>query len=249
MKVGLKLLCLYLAFTVEIRVHASEPVQLPENCLEARTVPCALRLRSADTIRVAQSEISMDEMGLIVREKAEALRLVKGDVFLRTSALQTLRFIYGQFQADPHSELLIERKADVVRLSVLKGQVAILRWQEPKAALIPSGFAIEIGPMYLSGVRISLPEAIDLRDLIATMGRIRPLALSAFREELESWQEAMISARDLTGRGFAKIVTREIASAQRTEIRRKRAMEASEAERKRLHLLFRSRALGVDSNL
>lgn len=239
---ALKLLCLYLLFTVEIRVHAFELADLPEGCAAGTLSPCAIRFLGKGAVHIAQSEVSMNSSGLVVVESPNRFRFIQGVLFARTVKQQEIHTLYADIKIDSHSEILLERKGHVFHLSVLKGRAVIERLLEKQPDSIPAGFTIAIGPMALGHVLISLPEAVDLRELIATLADLRPLSITALRDEVEGWREAISAARDLTGQGFAKLAIRQIASAQAAEVRQRQDEQRAEAERVRLHKLFRSRS-------
>lgn len=231
---------LWLAFTVEVQIHASSKSWLsePPHCTPHK-IPCAMRALSEKAqLTWEELQVVAGRTAALVWFRPRALEVVAGSVLMDVSENVEVKaanaFVRGQGQ------VLVERLGSEVEITCLSGELSVRPRGAVEALQLPAGYRVHIGLVGRDGVAITeLPLSAPLNETLRKWWQIFPgpkLEFLPLAKEFIKTVKANVTPmsdwqNDLVHRALAS-------QAQAEELARQRRA-AQERENLKMRQLFR----------
>ena len=230
----LRIICFYLAFTVNVQIKA-EAVLLeePKGCWEKVGV-CAIKsVSSPDSLTTAAAQVDFSQGSIWRRSSEKYIRLIKGYFFIRATAPLNVSTKYASIQLEAKQAVFVDLKFDRVEVTAFQGNLKIKDLLDENY-LLPQSYANWFGKVQRnSSVEVGFPRPANFKQLIAKVGVITSLDQRELYKSLEVFRETWVEAINETQ-------ARSIASSEKV-IRDWNESLRRQAERRRLRALERKR--------
>jgi hypothetical protein len=236
-----KYLCLWFAFTAEVRIHA-QSAQLPEHCLTQRSFPCALSFERAMTKKAVHGfDIAVASGSVLLFEGPENLRMVRGQAWIKALTPTEVSSPYVRVRLNENDEIFLSRIESGLVLRALSGQVILHRRGISTPESLTEGFETQVGPMRVGFASVAWPQVYNWAELTTSLARFYSKDQRALDQKLTQlrpiWQKALVASADLS----QQAATRSIAQAKADEAQRQARARVEATETARLNKMFRER--------
>jgi hypothetical protein len=253
-----------LAFSIEVRVEASERVDLgsaktrlpvarkvvqePAGCLTANgssvTQGCAIGTASNErfTLLLESSSIALDRSTSVIRENSTLIRLLNGAIWVRSKGDLTVQTEFGEAKIESEGEMWVRRSKDQMIVSATDVPVLLIPRGGKEALVIEMGLENEVGRVGKKGqAETGLPTPIDFRDHVERWARLYDGDKKSFEEKVRQfhslWQEAGHRASEI----HRQLHARKLASMAEDKKKREKARSAEESRNRDLREMLRRR--------
>ncbi|MCM2282453.1 MAG: hypothetical protein NDI61_11485 [Bdellovibrionaceae bacterium] len=248
-----RLIAFFLAFTLDVRVHAAETAALPNSqevlqdpadCVLRASV-CAVKTASFEKYKLAVGEASvyLDSSTAVIRRSEVELTLLSGTVWVRSSAGFTVSSEFGVVQSEG-GEFWVSRDASRMTASATEKALMLRPRGATDALRVDVGEENWIGRVASNGIASSgVPQAIALAPHLRRWARLFPGTRQAFEKETRrfhaSWSRGLASVAD-----YHEELAVQRRQALRIEAeRRARLREQEESRSRELRAMFRRKVL------
>lgn len=227
MRLFLKFFAIFMCFTLEVKVKASNPpLQKPADCYTNEMQPCIFS--SGNKIVNLQSKnsvLSLKENTTLERLTEKEFQFMGGTVWVQNQRALEVKTLYGNVKSNKGEFWLIEKDNKIFVRSIIGKVVVSVNSSELE---IPEGFQIWIAGKDLMGNNsYGIPEVIPMEDHL----KLWSVLFSGSREELKNKIKML---KDLykdnsyeAGDFYQKITDRHVANMEE----KKRAEQLSEQKR------------------
>lgn len=232
-----RLLILYLLFTIEIRVHASQ-VQLPDNC-HAGTSGCTIWYRQAKPrFTWFDKAVAVSNGSIVSWVDANNLRLIKGSVGLDLQEGQRLSTILGEITGQ--GWLVVERLSKKTRVSCFSGQMSLLPLGFKDPLVLSAGFFVDISSVQEDGLAfVEIPQLLSLPSALTFWWQHYRDGKDKFLVQAKEFLAGANLRAETAGQWQETLANRYIASVwEQRRLAAERKLRA-EAEGKKMRALFR----------
>lgn len=243
----LSVLMFIFAFTIEVRVRASDHhnhkakevssvsvVETPEQCLESYGYCVIKNLNQKYSYQGEGFLISLSPESIIIRQKLKEISFVKGQIFVKANSKMSFQTPYGQIEVEKDSQALLEKFSDKVVVQTIFGKVFLKPLGEKKSILVMQGhenYVAQVGDSLKA--QTGIPKPVMIEPLLKTWFYHANLSKEKFTEEVESFKSVHEKAVQDLSILNEQIATREIASAKAERMAaEERARKAKEHHKK-----------------
>lgn len=255
LRLWLRILLFFLAFNLEVRVHAAEIVQLPNateiqqepaDCLGDLSVACALHTMPEEKFKLilGESTVVLDQSTVVVRGGgSNSLTLVDGAVWVQGKTPVTVRTEYGEIKAGAGDFWVVRVESRVV---VVASGVQVEMWPRggSESIVVERGWENWLGRVNREGrAETGLPRAIQLKEHFERWARLYPGTKVKFEQDVKAFQEVWMSASKRAAEIHQILFNRKMASLEEEKAKKDIVRRAIEARDRELREMLRRKAL------
>ncbi|MCB0342421.1 MAG: hypothetical protein H6626_03805 [Pseudobdellovibrionaceae bacterium] len=231
MKLALRLMMAWFAFTVEVKVASADldahklsgggPVDLieePRHCWKSASV-CAIRnnSKSVQTLNWEAASVRLAPGAAMVRLSGSHMQMVEGDALVMPNESFSIRSEFGECQL-LSGKALLEKSKHSMKVSLLFGSAEVHLLGGEKPLLLEPGFEQEMGLVTLNGVaQTQLARPVAIKPLLKKWAQLFDADSGDFKSEVLAfrpiWEEAVEAAsvwhRQLVNRHLAEVAGKE----------------------------------------
>ena len=242
-------LALYLAFTVEVQIHATEHaikskmisdqlVSEPQAC-QPGEVNCAIMAKKDKTVVLWDGqEIVLSRNSALLWSNDHDVRLVRGSMALKLNGQNQVTLPSGKVNGQ--GLILLERQNLEVTVTTLEGDVTIMPTGTTQKMVLPSGFRVTLGAIGKSGQGLSeIPQAANPASTLRLWWSLFNGTKSEFLVLARDFTKEAPTKADLAGVWHQQMVQRELAEVQKRDEELARVRAQEEKERALMRAMFR----------
>jgi hypothetical protein len=235
-----RLLSLWLVFTVEIQIHATTSFWLsePVRCVPGNRGCVYLSRQSKSTLTWDGTEISAASGTVLTWHDSSTLELVRGSALLRIDEGVTAKLASAQFSG--HGEVLVQRANGLSEIVCLRGELRIRLLGVKEEIILPAGFRVQVGPVTRDGVaEMEIPLTAPMTPTIRRWWDHYAGTKQAFLPLAKEFMGSVTANVEKASAWHYQLVQRQVASQREADrLERERRLRL-EAENKKLRALFR----------
>lgn len=254
---GLRLFLFVFIFTVDVRVLA-ETVRLPETrslmqepsgCLKdvSASIPsCAIGTgaREKATLTFGDSVITLDRSTAILRLAQNEIRLVAGQVWIKSKSTFDVRTEFGTIKVGP-GEYWLDRDREKVRVGVIQGAAKLFPRGSEEVLEVTPGLENWLGKVGDKGeARRGIPVVINFKFHIERWARLYSGSLKDFEEEVRAFHEIWLPASQFASELHKTLFERKVTHLRAEHEKAEEAKRRTEARTRELLRMFREKVLG-----
>jgi hypothetical protein len=247
----LQLLMFFMTFTLDVRVHAKEYIQLanqeqvlqqPGDCLLQTTI-CAIKT-SADSkykLTVGSETVVLDADTAVVRVARDRIRVLQGTVWVQAKTTFSVETVFGEITS-ARGDFWVSQNDERTLVRATSSTLSL----RPRGA--KQSFALEkaeenwLGRVQKDGVASSgFPHALQWRDHLDRWARLYPGGKKQFTTEVKEFRAAWTEAGKRASAYHQSLADRHIASIEEDLKRRQEKQAAIEAHNRELRALYRKK--------
>lgn len=248
--VVLRTLGFILAFTLEVRVHAAEVVQLPNSaapqqeppqCLTAAST-CAVRTRPGEKFKFkwGDSTVHMDQETVVIRQSSDKLRFVTGTVWVVADSAFRVITEFGETRTGGPGEFWITRGDDRVTVVATEGSVLLAPRGSPEELLVEPGCENWLGKVTRQGrAETGIPMPVNFSAHVERWARLYPRTARDFEKDVRRFHSVWLEASQRSALIHKELFDRKVASIEGERARRMAARQKAEAKSRALQEIFR----------
>lgn len=236
----LNVLVFIMAFTIELRVRASESVtsekiiETPDSCVQESGYCIIKNLGKKYSYHNQDFVISFSPESILVRQKTREFSFVKGEIFVKTETKLTLEIPYGSIEIEKDSQVLLNKLSDKIVVQTIFGKVFLRPLGEKKPILVMAGhenYISQVGENLKA--QTGIPKPIMIEPLLKAWSYHADVKKEKFLEDVETFKSIHEKAVQELSILNEQIASREIASAKAEKAaREERARQAKERQEK-----------------
>lgn len=235
----LNVLLFILAFTIEVRVRASEAVpekiiETPDHCLEDTGYCIIKNLDKRYSYKGESFTLSLTPEAIVVRQKQKEFSFVKGQVYIKSDTKVTFEIPYGTIEIESDSQVLLEKYEDKVTVQTIFGKAFLKPLGEKKPILVMAGhenYISQVGENLKA--QTGIPKPIMIEPMLKAWAYHADLKKEKFLEDVETFKSIHEKAVQELSILNEQIASREIASIKAEKLaREERARKAKEHQEK-----------------
>lgn len=245
-----RLLLLYLAFTVDVRLvfasdtrHKAMPAEMAWISEPAKCQPGA----KGCAVSAKVSKLALDWQGqAFVLTKGTAVwwpdqntvRLIKGTMSLRLSEKLAVTVASGQLRGE--GLVLLSRQESATRITVVDGEIRLRPLGSSEELSLPQGYSVWLGEVGGNGLaQVEVPQAADPAGTLKQWWSVYPGSKKQFMNEARDFVAGAAARAELVSQWHQQIVQRAVASQREQERRKQEARTIELREQAKMRALFR----------
>lgn len=242
----LNVLIFILAFTIELRVRASDVVpaekiiETPDSCVQESGYCIIKNLNKRYSYNNEDFTISFSPESILVRQKTREFSFVRGDIFVKSDSKISFEIPYGTIEIDPGSQVLLFKQSDKVVVQTIFGKVFLKPLGYKKSILVMAGhenFISQVGEGLKA--QTGIPKPIMIEPLLKAWSYHADVKKEKFLEDVDTFKSIHEKAVQELSILNEQIASREIASAKAEKAAREEsARKAREQRQKRQNTYY-----------
>jgi hypothetical protein len=244
-------LAFFLSFTLDVRVHASQVLTVPEvrdvieqppGCLNQKICSVMTKENQKYIWQVSDGRrVIVAPNSIVVKAADDRIRLVQGAVWIQSEGNITVETEYGVARTE-QNQFWVLRQDQKMWVRAPATAVTISARGAQEEMTVPAGCENWLGPVSRQGVgRSGFPQPIDLNDHMNQWARLRTGSKKEFSGEFEQFIKTWADAVAAIAVSHQQIAEREIASADEQRQRQIAAHERALREAQEIRALFRKK--------
>lgn len=252
----LSVLMFIIAFTLEVRVHANDAMDIletPQNCLESNDYCVIKNMGKRYQYKHGRFLLSLSPESIVIRQSEKHWSLVKGQVFVKSDMDIVFDIPYGKIEISKGTQAVLDHQEDKVAVQTIFGKTLIRPIGSPigtkGSVIVASGYENYVSKVDESlKAQTGIPKPILVEPLLKIWAFHTASNKRDFLEEVREFKtvhEKAVSDLSILNQ---QIVSREISSAKEKqeaeELRRKRHLD----HKKQMQQTYYERLLQNHSN-
>lgn len=235
-----RLLFLSLLFTAEVRVHAESKGWMlePEKCSQNQGGCSWYAMFSKSSWSNGANKIGANKGSLLQWISSQRVHLVRGNFLIEFSK----DFVVGTPSADLTGKglALIQRKGEVVKFTVLEGEIHIRERNGREAGILLAGHETTIRGILKSGdLDVELPQMASLQSVVEGWWALTNSNKEEFFKEFKAFVQARREKAGPLAAWQKDEVDRQVASLRASERRAYELRQRQERDKKEMRDMFR----------
>lgn len=254
---SLRLFLFVFVFTVDVRVLA-KTVQIPEardllqepaGCLKSApmaTESCAVGTRAWEkgTLSFGDSTVVLDRSTAILLLGANEIRLVSGQIWLKSKSVFEVRTEFGSMKVEP-GEYWFDRDRERVRVGVIQGTARLYPRGAQDVLEVTPGLENWLGKVDASGeAQRGIPVVIQFKPHLQRWARLYAGTLKDFEKDVRDFHEVWLAASEYASEIHKALFERKVASLRAEHEKLEAARRRTEARTRELLRMFREKVFG-----
>lgn len=236
----LRTFVLFLCFTVEVQIHASQSKWLaePANCTYSQKA-CAMRAR-ADKAALSWEDaaVAANKGTVLTWSDSQVVELVSGAMLLRLTEGKRLKVpmatVFGA------GEIIVERNGNVVDITCLRGEVFVRALGVAEELRLPAGYRQHLDAVSREGhAETGIPMTAPVASSIKTWWSLYQGQKSEFLPLAKEFARTVNTNVDAASHWHANLVERELANQAEAERVQRERRERELKEQRQYKELFR----------
>lgn len=269
MRSALRLMCFLLAFTVEVKVKASDShehkvktvelqstegnhkrgkkvfvnpidiMQEPEGCMLRASV-CAVKSDyDRFQLNVGDTRVMAKKGSIVKRLAHDKVQLVRGAIILTAQEEFVVVTHYGEVHLKKGEQVLVFNEKSKVHFYPIVGELTL----HPKigsSLRLPAGYRNWMGPVVQPGYTdVGVPHAANLQTLMSYWGELTLMSYSEFRVPLEDYRQNWMDAVDKSSQLHKMMIQRHVAAVQEMQQRRRANLKRMRQQQKDVEEMYK----------
>lgn len=250
-RVFYQILCFLISFTLEVRVHAREAVQLPiahdvqqepENCIIESSI-CAVRTRLGEKYKlvVGETSIVLDQQTTVLRLSATEVSLVAGVIWVQAQGRFIVKTEFGEAQVDK-GEFWVRRANEKMFVSATDVSVLLRPRGADEQLIVERGWENWLSRVDKTGrAESGLPTPIEFVPHLERWARLHSGSRKAFEKDVGKFHSYWREASEQAAAIHKALFERKVAALEAEKDREARRRRQVEARNRELNDIFRKR--------
>jgi hypothetical protein len=241
MKKVLKVLLFVAAFQMEVRVRASEPVSIPEDCL-GKEVPCSVKVMT-DKWSYVSGAIKMHAPAntiLTETQKNKEWKLVEGTLWVENAPSLRIRTVTSEAEGSSGQYWVLAEKDRVVYRNI--SSKLVITFKDQSRIEVPRGFEVWVGSVNSEAqVEHGMVEPVNLKAHLKAWYELYPGQRAQFVSDVQDLKDQWADLTEQSGDIYKKIALRKMAALDDEKMQKLEAKKKQEQERMRVREEYRKR--------
>jgi hypothetical protein len=235
------LILFFLAFQMEVRVKASEPVSVPDNCL-GHSFPCSFKV-SADKWSYEAGNLKLHAAaGTLLTEavKSHEWRVIEGTLWVENAPSVKITTTSAESEASSGQYWVLVQKDRATYRNISANLV--LTFKDHSKMEVPKGFEVWVGGVNSEAqVEHGMVEPIDLKKHLKSWYELYPGKREQFVSEVQDLKDQWADLTEQSGNMYKKIAERKMAALDEEKNREDGRKKQQSQERARIRAEFHKR--------
>ncbi len=245
----LNVLFFILAFTIEVKVRASEIflekiIQTPDHCLQETGYCIIKNLDKKYSYKGESFTLSLTPESIVVRQKQKEFSFVKGQVYIKADTKVTFEIPYGTIEVESDSQVLLEKYEEKVTVQTIFGKAFLKPLGEKKPILVMAGhenYISQVGENFRA--QTGIPKPIIIEPLLKAWAYHVEIKKEKFLEDVEAFKSIHEKAVQELSILNEQIASREIASVKSEKLAREERAKKSKEQKEKMQNIYYQRLL------